>query len=141
MTVTSWNWSQTQGQQLIIPYSMFDRQVLLVGEERCFIQEAGNLGRWQTGVPQTTSELLIRASGFKGKHQGFAGSGYMQSSTVSSNQHPEFGGAGSGEHHFIWSEVNLQLQGWVVFIFLRPDFGSVPHGAAYVIATVWSSCS
>jgi len=81
-------WSQTQGQLLITP-CLADRQVLLVAEARCFIQEPGNLGRWQTGVPQNTSELPIRARAFKGKRRGFAGGGYVQSSTVSSDQHPE----------------------------------------------------
>ena len=34
--------------------------------------------------------------------------------------------------------VNLQFQGWFVSISLRPVLGIA---AAYVMATVWSSCS
>ena len=38
----------------------------------------------------------------------------------------------------ILSTVNLQFQGWLIPIFLRPILGIV---AAYVMVTVWSSCS
>ena len=44
-------------------------------------------------------------------------------------------------HLIVLSTVNLQLQGQFVPISLRPVLGIVQDGAAYFMATVWSSCS
>ena len=41
----------------------------------------------------------------------------------------------------VLSAVHLQFQGQFVPVSLRPVLGIVQDGAAYVMATVWSSCS
>lgn len=79
---------------------------------------------------------------------GCAGRGYTQNNTVSSDKHLKTSDA------VTWSvsacfKPNLQLQGWFVDISLRAisdvrqavDISTAQDGAAYIKATVWSSCS
>ena len=59
MTVTSWSWSQTQGQLLTTP-CLADRQVLLVGEARCLFR---NLATWGDGRLVSPNPRLSCQSG------------------------------------------------------------------------------
>ena len=113
------------------------------GKEVCFILVASNWGKGKLmskGEFTSKDELMsnnqwVRA--FKGSAVGGWGA-TCRNSTVNS-WHLEIG------HTVVWSVILIVLssnwfsvfQGWFVPISLRPVLGTV---AAYVRATVWSSC-
>ena len=128
-----WKWS-------LAPHHLkaSTREARLVERKVCFISETSNRRRGRTHV-QSDNQW---ARAFKGEFQGFIGRGrgYMQ------KQHSQLWPSSwnwscSGLISVILivlSTANLQFQDPFVPISLTPVFGIV---AAYVMATVWSSCS
>ena len=122
-----------------------ERQVL-DRRKCCFIEEASNSGEKLDSCPKEPT-LHCQSGGrvlkaeFQGVHR--LGQGAMcRNNTVSSNTHLEIGHGGLiSVILIVLSTVNLQVQGWFVPISLRPVLGIMQDGAAYVMATVWSSCS
>ena len=102
----------------------------------CFILDAGNCGGGRTPVQRLTpptDNQWARAfiGGGRGLHAETAQSALMVILKL------VIGGLTS-VILIVLGTVNLQFQGWFVSISLRPVLGIA---AAYVMATVWSSCS
>ena len=120
-------------------HSKANKEASLVERKVCFILDASNW--WGKGRLLSKGQFPTTTTSGQ-EHLQVEGGGYMQ------KQHSQL-----GQSSWNWScggltsvilivlsidTINLQFQGRFVPIFLRPILGIV---AAYVMATVWSSCS
>ena len=116
------------------------KEARLVERKVCFILDASNPrvgvgGRTPVQRPTAPPRWQPVGKSFYRQREGATG----RNSTVSSDRHLEIGHRWSDQRHLDCFKYNSSsLPGLVCPIFLRPILGIV---AAYVMATVWPSCS